>query len=164
MSSVSQRPLAEQIHDVFMSAEPRRKGIHWHLTPATWATRLVFALFAGAGLGGYFYAKANQIYPADIPARILEGAHLGANLITGRKAGSSTPTSTGRTQRRSTDGSRANRYVDAAGGRVGAELSDGEPPSPSPVPDAPDKAAEKRPSKLMRKRKDRKDRDQRIKR
>jgi hypothetical protein len=80
VSPVSQRPLADQIHDVFMSAEPRRKGIHWHLTPATLATRLVFALFAAAGLGGYFYAKANQIYPADIPARILEGAHLSANL------------------------------------------------------------------------------------
>jgi general secretion pathway protein A len=77
VAPVSQRPLAEQIQDVFMSAEPKRKGINWRLSPASLATGFFLAVLAAAGVGGYLYAKANQIYLADMPARILAVPHQG---------------------------------------------------------------------------------------
>ena len=72
VASVSQRPLAEQIQDVFKLAEPRRTGIHRQLSPASLATGFILGVLAAAGAGAYFYSKPNQTYLTEIPARVPE--------------------------------------------------------------------------------------------
>lgn len=72
LTSVSQRPLAEEIQDVFIVGEQRRAGIHRQWSLATLATGFVFGVLAAAGLGTIFYSQSNRDYLSQIAARIWD--------------------------------------------------------------------------------------------
>jgi general secretion pathway protein A len=89
LTSVSQRPLAEEIQDVFIAGEQRRLGIHRRPSLASLATGITLGIFAAtgvgaiAGVGAIFYSQSNGNYLSEIAARIGDEIHRRETLNAG---------------------------------------------------------------------------------
>ena len=73
VTSTSQRPLAAEIQDVFMMAEPRRLGINRRLSLPSLATGFGLGVLTAAGVGTLFYSKESMIIVSELADRVFNG-------------------------------------------------------------------------------------------
>lgn len=83
LTALSQRPLAEEIQDIFIAEKQTRTGTPRRPTPVMLITEFTLGIFALAGVGAIVYSKSNTNYLSEIAARIEDQIYPRGTLKTG---------------------------------------------------------------------------------